>query len=45
MLVLNAQSLGQRHDQMLFVQLGVALNGLVLDPFRDVAQFGERLVS
>ncbi len=45
MLVLNAQSLGQRHDEMLFVQLGVALNCFVLATLRHVAQLGKCLVS
>src|SRR6185503_2606389 len=44
MLVLNAESFCKRHDQVLFVQLRVALEGLVIGSFRDFAQVGERFV-
>ena len=33
-----------RHHQMFFIQLGVALDGIVLDVFGDVAEFRECLV-
>src|SRR6266705_148936 len=34
----------KRHDQMLFVQLRIALDRFVLDVFSDVAQFGQGFV-
>ena len=45
MLVLNAKSLGERYDQVLFIHLRVALNGFVLAAFRDVAQLCQCFVS
>src|SRR5690349_20132489 len=44
MLVLNAESFRESPDQVLFVHLGVALDGVVFDAFGDVAQFGEGFV-
>jgi hypothetical protein len=41
---IDAEGFAERHDQMLFVQLRVALDGFVLDVFGDVAQFGQRFV-
>jgi hypothetical protein len=40
----NVEGFAQGHDQMLFVQLRVALNGFVLDVFGDIAQFGQGFV-
>jgi hypothetical protein len=45
MFVLNAQRFCERYDEMVFVQLRVSLNCLVLDAFRYVAQLGQCLVS
>jgi hypothetical protein len=40
----DVEGFAERHDQMLFVQLRVALDGFVLDVFGDVAQFGQGFV-
>jgi hypothetical protein len=37
----NVEGFAERHDQMLFVQLRVALNGFVIDVLRDFAQLGQ----
>src|SRR5262249_28055286 len=39
----DVERLAQRHEQMVLVELGVALDRLVLDPGRDLAQLRERL--
>ena len=43
-LVLDPQSLGNGHQQMLFVQLRVTLNGFVLDALGDLPKFAHGLV-
>jgi hypothetical protein len=40
----NVEGFAERHYQMLFVQLRVALNGFVLNVLGDVAQFGQGFV-
>jgi len=41
----NVEGFAERHDQMLFVQLRVALDGFVLDVFGDLAQLSQGFVS
>jgi hypothetical protein len=41
---IDVEGFAERYDQMLFVQLGVALDRFVLDIFGDVAQFGQGFV-
>jgi hypothetical protein len=40
----DVEGFAERHDQMLFVQLRVTLDGFVLDVFGDLAQFGQGFV-
>ena len=42
--VLDAEGFGNCDEQVLLVQLRVALNRFVIDVFRDVAQLSERFV-
>ncbi len=44
LVVLDAEGLAQRREQVLLVHLRVALDGVVLDPLRDLAQVVDRLV-
>src|SRR5258708_30597903 len=41
---LDIQGLANRHDQMLFVELGISLHGFVLDVFGDLTQLSESFV-
>jgi hypothetical protein len=41
---LDAERLANRYDQVVLVELGVTLDRIVLNVFRDVAQFGQRLM-
>jgi hypothetical protein len=42
---LDAERIANRHDQMLLIELRIALHSVVLNVFSDVAEFRERLVS
>jgi hypothetical protein len=44
MLVLNTERLGECYDQMLLVQLRIALDGWMIGAFRNLAQVSEGLV-
>ena len=44
LVVLDAEGLAERREQVLLVHLRVALDGVVLDPLRDLAQVVDRLV-